>query len=93
MNGQYLEAIKICRKAIIESPDFVVPYVTIAASYSSLEKYGKAHEAVTEIQRIDPIHSIEFLVMSEPFEHKADLEDLLEALRKAGLPEHSPQER
>jgi adenylate cyclase len=92
MNGRYLEAIEACKKAIIKSPDFAIPYITIAASYSSLEQYEKAHETVTEILRIHPKQSIEFQAMSAPFEQKADLENLLEALRKAGLPEHSPKE-
>jgi adenylate cyclase len=92
-NGQYLEAIDVCKKAVIKSPDFVWPYVTTAACYSSLEQYGKAHEAVTEILRISPKNSIEFISMQSPFKQKADLENLLEPLRKAGLPEHSQKER
>jgi adenylate cyclase len=92
MSGRYLEAIEACKKAIIKSPDYAVPYITIAASYSSLEQYEKAHQAVTEILRIDPKYSIEFLAMSVPFEQKADLENVLEAMRKAGLPENSPKE-
>jgi len=30
--------------------------------------------------------------MNIPFKQKADLEIVLDALRKAGLPEHSPKE-
>jgi adenylate cyclase len=93
MSGRYLEAIEACKKAIIKSPDFVIPYINIAASYSSLEQYEKAHETVTEILRIDPNISIESVAMYAPFEQKTDLENLLEALRKVGLPEHSPKER
>jgi len=93
LNGRYLEAIETCNQVIIKSPDYVIPYITLAASYSSLEQYEKAHQAVMEILRLSPKYSIEFLAMQDPFEHKADLENLLEALRKAGLPEHSPKER
>jgi adenylate cyclase len=92
MTGRYLEAIEASKKAIVKSPDFVWPYVTTAACYSSLEQYGKAHEAVTEILRISPKNSIEFISMHSQFKQKADLENLLEPLRKAGLPEHSPKE-
>jgi adenylate cyclase len=92
MSGRYLEAIEACKKVIIKSPDYLLPYITIAASYSSLKQYEKARQAVTEILRLSPKYSIEFLAMQEPFEHKTDLENLLEALRKAGLPEHSPKE-
>jgi len=92
MNGQYLEAIEACKKAIIRSPDFGAPYINMAASYSSLEQYEKAHETVTEMLGRFPKISIEFVAKLTLFEHKADLEILLEALRKAGLPEHSPKE-
>jgi adenylate cyclase len=92
MSGQYLKAIEACEKAIIKSPDFLVPYIVTAASYSSLEKYEKASETVTKILRIDPKFSIEIMAMYAPFEQKTDLENLREAMRKAGLPEHSPKE-
>jgi adenylate cyclase len=92
MNGQYLEAIEACKKAIIKSPDFLVPYLIIAASYSSLEKYEKARKTVAEILRIEPKFSVEIMAMYAPFEQKTDLENLREGIRKAGLPEHSPKE-
>jgi adenylate cyclase len=91
-NGQYLEAIETCRKSININPYNWIPYGTLAASYSFLEQYEKAHETVKELLKINPKVSIEFVAMVAPFEHKADLENLLEALRKAGLPEHSPKE-
>ena len=65
----------------------------MAACYSLLEQYEKARETVTEILRINPKLSIESITMFAPFEQKANLENLIEALRKAGLPEHSPKER
>jgi len=93
MTGLYLEAIEACKQAIIKSPDYLLPYITMAASYSSLEQYEKANYAVTEILRVSPKYSIELLVRHDPFEHKADLENLVNALRKAGLPEHSAKDR
>jgi adenylate cyclase len=92
MNGQYLKAIEACKKAIIKSPDFALPYVTMAASYSSLGELEKANEAVSEILRIIPKYSIEFLPTIALFEQEADLENLSEALRKAGMPEYSQTE-
>ena len=92
MNGQYLEAIEACKKAIIKSPDFLVPYLIIAASYSFLEEYEKARKTVAEILRIEPKFSVEIMAMYAPFEQKTDLENLREGIRKAGLPEHSAKE-
>jgi adenylate cyclase len=93
LNGRYLGAIEAYKKAIIRSPDWLSPHVGLAACYSLLEQYEKARETVTEILRINPKLSIESITMFAPFEQKTDLENLIEALRKAGLPEHSPKER
>ena len=64
----------------------------MAACYSMLEQNEKAHETVSEILRIDPNYSIEFMAKYFPYKQKIDLENLLEAMRKAGLPEHPPKE-
>jgi adenylate cyclase len=91
-NGQYLEAIEEYKKAIIRNPDFFGSYVGMAACYSLLDQNENAHEAVKKLLRINPKISIELVAMFVPHEQKADLENMLEALRKAGLPEHSPKE-
>jgi adenylate cyclase len=91
-NGQYLEAIEAYKKTIIRHPDYFAPYFGMAACYSLLEQNEKAHETVKELLRISPNYSIEFIATYVPFKQKADLENLLEALRKAGFPEHSPKE-
>ncbi|MCP4630064.1 MAG: tetratricopeptide repeat protein, partial [bacterium] len=90
--GRYLEAIEAYKKAIIRSPDYIAAYSGMAVCYSLLEQNEKAHETVSEILRIDPNYSIEFLAKAVPFKQKIDLENHLEAMRKAGLPEHSPKE-
>jgi adenylate cyclase len=64
MNGQYLEAIEVCKKAIIKSPDFALPYVTKAASYISLGQLEKANQTVTEILRIIPKYSWDTIIVS-----------------------------
>ena len=89
MIGQYLKAIEACKKAISKSPEYVSPYITMAASYSLLEQYEKAHETVTEILRINPNLSIDNVTLTNRFKQKADLDNLLDALRRAGLPERS----
>ena len=65
----------------------------MAASYSSLGQYDKAHEIVTKILRINPTQSIDAVIIKSGYKQKTDLEDLIEPLRKAGLPEHSPKKR
>ena len=92
MDGRYLEAIEAYKKAIIRSPDYVAAHMGMAACYSLLEQKEKARETVSEILRIDPNYSIEGMAKSVPYKQKIDLENLLEAMRKAGLPEYPPKE-
>ena len=49
-----------------------------------------AKESVAEIQRINPNFSIDAAKLW-PYKLKADLNHLLDGLRKAGIPEHSPE--
>jgi len=93
LSDRYLEAIEACKQAILKSPEFAVPYTCMAASYGSLEQYEKAHDVVKEMLRMNPNNSIEYQAMIGPYERKADLENLIDGLRKAGLPEHSPKEQ
>jgi hypothetical protein len=51
----------------------------------------KADEAVTEILRINPKYSLDVTINMGHFKSKADLNNLLEALREAGVPERSPE--
>jgi adenylate cyclase len=92
IDGRYLEAIEAYKKAIIISPDYLAAYFGMAACYSLLEQKEKARETVSEILRIDPNYSIEIMAKTIPFKQKIDLDNLLEAMRQAGLPEHPPKE-
>ena len=86
-NGQYEKAIEICKKAIIVSPDNVSAYITLAASYSPMNRTEDACKAVEEILRIQPVFSLENLANTQPYKKQEELDKFINALRKAGLPE------
>jgi adenylate cyclase len=85
--GQYEKSIEVCKKAIHNHPDQLGPYIIMAGSYSLLNRFDEASQAVKEILRIDPRYSVGKFRLSMPFKDKEELEFHVEAMRKAGLPE------
>jgi adenylate cyclase len=62
-------------------------YYYLAASYAHLGQIERAHAFGAEIQRVHPGFSLGHVGLTEAFEDQADLNHLLDGLRKAGLPE------
>ena len=65
----------------------ITPYITLAASYSSLNRTEEARKAVEEILRIHPRFTLERHANVLPFKNQKKLDKYIDALRKAGLPE------
>ena len=86
-NGQYEKAIELCEKALSKKSDLLPPYLTLAASYSSLNRAEDTRKAVEEILRIHPGFSLEYHEKIVPFKNQEELDKLINTLRKAGLPE------
>ena len=62
-------------------------YLTLAASYSTLNRTEDARKAVEEILRIQPDFSLEYHAKTVPYKNQEKLDKSIIALRKAGLPE------
>jgi len=86
-NGQYEKAIDVCEKALSGNPDLLIPYLILAASYSSLNRSGEARKAVEKILRIHPPFTLERHSNTVPFKNQEKLKEYINALGKAGLPE------
>jgi len=87
VNGQYEKAIEMCKKALSGSPDNLSAYLTLAASYSDINRTEDASKAVEEILRIQPDFSLEYHANTLPFKNQEKLDKYINALRKAGLSE------
>jgi adenylate cyclase len=85
--GRYEKSIEVCIKSIHYDPDQLGPYIVMAGSYSLLNHFDEARQAVNEILRIDPRYSVGKFRLSMPFKDKEELEFHVEAMRKAGLSE------
>jgi len=86
-NGQYEKAIEVLKKALSGNPDYLAGYLTLAASYSSLNRTEDARKAVEEILRIQPGFSLEYFAATLPIKNQEKLDEYINNLRKAGLPE------
>ena len=87
VNGQYEKAIDMCKKALSGSPDNLSAYLTLAASYSDINRTEDASKAVEEVLRIQPDFSLEYHANTLPFKNQEKLDKYINALRKAGLSE------
>jgi len=84
---QYEKAIELSKKGLIGYPDQLAVYLTLAASYMSLNRTEEAHKAVDEILRINPNFSLKYYAAILPYKRQETTDKFVEALRKAGLPE------
>ena len=89
---QYEKAIGLLKKVIPKNPDFLAARValTTCLSLSGLKK--EALESAKELLKMNPNFSLDFAVQWARYKNKSDLERMIEALSKAGIPEHSPKE-
>jgi len=83
----YEKAIEFAEKSLSINPDQLPPYLTLAASYSFLTRTEDARRVVEEILRINPSFSLEYYANILPFKNHEKSDKLIDALRKAGLPE------
>jgi len=89
MTGRYDESVATFKKALNVSPNFLNGHVYLAACYISMGREEEAIAAVKKVLKIYPKFSIESWAKRLPFKNEADVERVLSALRKAGLPEQS----
>ena len=85
--GRYEEAIVQLKKAINLSPDSLYPHSALAATYSLAGRDEEARAEVSEVLRIQPKITLESLAKRVAYKNKADIDRIINALRKAGLPE------
>ncbi len=96
--GQYKEAVAVYKKALHINPDYLPAHVGLAITYSLAGNDAEARPEVAEVLRIDPKYSLEVVQKESSIvnlktamsHNEADKQRVIEALRKAGLPEKPP---
>jgi tetratricopeptide (TPR) repeat protein len=87
VSKQYEKAIEAYKKCLRRQSDFWLAYVGLALSYHFLGREEEARAAVKEALNLNPDHSITLAKKQNPYKNQAEIELVVEALRKVGLPE------
>ena len=85
--GEFDKAIALCKRALPQNPDDLVGRITLALAYSSLGLDEAARREAVEVLRIDPNFTLAYASKTWPYKSTDDRDLVLNALRKAGLPE------
>jgi len=88
--GQHEEVISLANKILLNNPDYLSAHLGLAAAYISLGRVEEARAAVSESLRINPNCSVAYWEKTLPFKDQSDRDLLMNAWRKAGLPETPP---
>jgi len=84
---QYENSIEICKKAIKLEPRTLPSYFTMVCSLSCLNRNKEAQKYARDILQLDPNFSLNYHRNTIPFRDPQKTETLINALRKAGLPD------
>jgi tetratricopeptide (TPR) repeat protein len=85
LTRRYEEAIAAYKRTIQFNPNQPGPHAFLATIYSELGREEEARAEVGELLRISPNYSVESGRQRLPFKDPAEVERVLDGLRKAGL--------
>ena len=83
----YDEGVEWARKAVNASPDRLWAHITLAHALAGQDRPDEARVAIAEARRLKPDLSLSMIRRLRLHYHPEYLERLIDALRKAGLPE------
>ena len=84
---RYEEALEAIKRSAAHNPEALPAHLYLAACLGLMGEDASAREAMAEVRRIDPDFSMAWLRTSFSYKYAADLDRLVEGLRKAGLSE------
>jgi TolB-like protein/Tfp pilus assembly protein PilF len=88
--GRLEEAVASYKKAIERSPNYFWAHAMLAVVYSQMGKDKEAQAAAAEVMRINPKFSLEWVAKVSTIRDSSKLKELLNTMRKAGLPDKPP---
>ena len=81
---RYVEAAKAFERATAKRP---YVYRFLAACYAQTGRLVEARVLAAEALKLQPDFSLRAWASAEPYEDEADLDHMIDGMRKAGLPE------
>jgi TolB-like protein/class 3 adenylate cyclase len=85
LTGRKDEAVATWKQTLVHNPNFLPAYLGLAGAYSELGRAAEARAAGAEVLKRVPNYSLDLVKQTWPYKDPADLERVLDGLRKAGL--------
>jgi len=83
--GMYAEGALALKKGLDLQPNSIPIRLRLASCYGSLDREDEARAEVAAILKLSPRLSLDYLAKTYPYKNKTDLDQFINALRKAGL--------
>jgi adenylate cyclase len=83
--GRFEEAISAYKKSIQLAPNNIFAHIRLVAMYSMMGREKEARAEAAEVMRIDPKFSLDLWAKRQVYKDHSVVDNLLDALRKAGL--------
>jgi adenylate cyclase len=83
--GRFGEAVSEFKKVIQRVPDYIHAHAQLAATYSMMGREEEARSEVAEVVRINPKYTLDFFVKTSILKDRSIVDNIVSALRKAGL--------
>jgi adenylate cyclase len=87
---QHEDATATCKRVLEVNPKYLPAYYQLAVAYSSLNRMEEARDAASKILNYNPNFTVENFAKGLPYKKQADIDLLVNGLRKAGLPDKPP---
>jgi adenylate cyclase len=83
--GRYEEAAPVYKRVIQRYPDNLYGHSQLAATYSLMGREQEARAEIAEVLRINPKYSVDFMKKTSALKDRSKIEEIANALSKAGL--------
>ena len=85
MTRRFEEPVSAVKKAIHLEPDNINAHISLAATYSMMGREKEARAEAAEVLRINPKFSVDIYAKTIPYKDRSKRDEVVTALRKAGL--------
>jgi len=85
MTGRFEEATSAYKKALQRAPNSIFAHYGLAATYSLMGREKEARAEAAEVLGLNPKFSLDYLAKTLPYKDQSVTDNLINALRRAGL--------
>jgi len=85
LSGQHKEAIETGKEALRQVPNNINIYLQLTAAYLMMGREEEARAAAIDVMKMNPKFSLEWYAKTIYFKNQNDIDETIDALRKAGL--------